>query len=47
MDVNTIRIAVTLVALAAYVAIVLWAYAPGRKQRLDAEAHRILDEIDR
>ena len=46
MDVNTIRIAVTLAALAAFVAIVLWAYTPGRKQRLDAEARRIVNEID-
>ena len=46
MDVNTIRILVTLIALAAYVGIVLWAYAPGRKPRLDAEARRILNEID-
>lgn len=46
MDVNTIRILVTLAALGAYVAIVLWAYAPARKQRLDAEARRILNEID-
>jgi cbb3-type cytochrome oxidase subunit 3 len=46
MDVNTIRIVVTLIALAAYVAIVLWAYSPLRKQRLDAEARRILDEAD-
>ena len=46
MDVNTIRILVTLVALAAYVGIVLWAYTPARKQRLDAEARRVLSEID-
>jgi cbb3-type cytochrome oxidase subunit 3 len=46
MDVNTIRIVVTLVALGAYVAIVLWAYAPRRKPDLDAEARRILNEVD-
>ena len=46
MDVNTLRIVVTLVALAAYVAIMLWAYAPGRKPHLDAEARRIVNEID-
>jgi len=46
MDVNTVRIVVTLVALAAYLAIVFWAYAPLRKERLDAEARRIVDEID-
>ena len=46
MDINSIRIAVTLVAMAAFVAIVLWAYTPMRKDRLDAEARRILDEAD-
>ena len=46
MDLNTIRILVTLIALGAYLAIVLWAYTPMRKQRLDAEARRILDEAD-
>jgi cbb3-type cytochrome oxidase subunit 3 len=46
MDVNTLRILVTLAALGAYLAIVLWAYLPQRKQRLDAEARRILEEID-
>jgi cbb3-type cytochrome oxidase subunit 3 len=46
MDVNTLRILVTLIALGAYLAIVLWAYTPGRKQRLDDEARRILNEID-
>lgn len=47
MDVNTIRILVTLFALGAFLVIVLWAYAPARRERLDAEARRILDELDR
>lgn len=46
MDINLIRIAVTVGALAAYVAIVWWAYLPQRKERLDAEARRILEELD-
>ena len=46
MDLNTVRILVTLAALGAFLAIVLWAYTPARKQRLDAEARRILDEVD-
>jgi cbb3-type cytochrome oxidase subunit 3 len=46
MDVNTLRILVTLAALGAYLAIVLWAYLPTRKAQLDAEARRILDEAD-
>ena len=44
MDVNLIRIAVTIGALVAYVAIVWWAYLPHRREGLDAEARRILDE---
>ena len=46
MDVNLIRIVVTVGALAAFVAIVWWAYLPHRKEGLDAEARRILDEAD-
>ena len=46
MDVNAIRILVTLIALGAYLAIVLWAYLPQRKERLDAQARSILDEAD-
>ena len=46
MDVNLIRILVTLAALAAFVAIVWWAYLPHRREKLDAEARRILDEGD-
>ena len=46
MDVNTLRILVTLLALGAFLGIVLRAYTPMRKERLDAEARRILDEAD-
>ncbi len=46
MELNVIRIAVTLAALAAFVGIVLWAYLPSRRERLDAEARRILHEAD-
>jgi cbb3-type cytochrome oxidase subunit 3 len=46
MDVNAIRILVMIVALAAYVAIVWWAYLPHRREGLDAEARRILEEAD-
>ena len=47
MDLNTIRIMVTLAALGAYLGIVLWAYTPLRKERLDAAARSILDEGER
>ena len=46
MDVNILRIVVTLAALAAFLAIIAWAYLPSRKERLDAEARRILKEAD-
>jgi cbb3-type cytochrome oxidase subunit 3 len=46
VDLNTFRILVMIVALAAYVAIVWWAYLPHRREGLDAEARRILEEID-
>jgi cbb3-type cytochrome oxidase subunit 3 len=46
MDLNTVRILVTLAALGAYLVIVLWAYAPSRRKGLEAEAERILRESD-
>jgi cbb3-type cytochrome oxidase subunit 3 len=46
MDVNIARIAVTLAALGAFLAIVVWSYLPSRRERLDAEARRILQEAD-
>jgi cbb3-type cytochrome oxidase subunit 3 len=46
MDINFVRIAVTLAALGAFLAIVVWAYLPSRRERLDAEALRILQEAD-
>jgi len=46
MDINLVRALVTVAALAAFVAIVWWAYLPSRRERLDAEARRILKEID-
>ncbi len=44
MDINTLRIAVTLASLAAFVAIVLWAYRPARKAALDRQARSILED---
>ncbi|HVJ25488.1 MAG TPA: hypothetical protein VM756_16315 [Burkholderiales bacterium] len=46
MDINVVRITVMIAALTTYVAIVWWAYLPHRRENLDAEARRILDEID-
>ena len=44
MDINLIRIAVTLAAFAAFLGVVWWAYAPGRKARLESQGASILRE---
>ena len=44
MDINLLRIAVTLAALAAFLGVVWWAYAPARKASLEREARSILEE---
>jgi cbb3-type cytochrome oxidase subunit 3 len=44
MDINLIRHAVMLAAFAAFLGIVWWAYAPGRKPQLDHAARSILEE---
>jgi cbb3-type cytochrome oxidase subunit 3 len=46
MDINLIRTIVMLAAMAAFLVILWWAYTPSRRERLDAEARRILKEID-
>ena len=44
MDINTLRIAVTLIAFGAFLAIVAWAYLPARKPILDRQARSILED---
>jgi cbb3-type cytochrome oxidase subunit 3 len=44
MDINTIRIIVTLVSLVAFTAIVWWVYSPSRRLMLKEEGKRILEE---
>jgi cbb3-type cytochrome oxidase subunit 3 len=44
MDINTIRVIVTIVSLVAFVAIVWWVYSPSRKLMLKEEGKRILEE---
>lgn len=46
MDINLLRSAVTLVALAAFLGIVWWAYGPSRKARFERDARMVLDETD-
>jgi cbb3-type cytochrome oxidase subunit 3 len=44
MDINTLRIAVTIVSLAAFLYIVYWAYRPSRRQTLDRQGRSILED---
>lgn len=44
MELNDVRILVTLFAFSAFISIVIWAYLPSRKQTLDDEGRRILED---
>lgn len=44
MDINTLRIAVTLATFAAFLFIVVSAYMPSRKKRLEEEGRSILED---
>jgi cbb3-type cytochrome oxidase subunit 3 len=44
MDINTLRIAVTLIALAGFLGIVLWAYWPARRQEMEQRGRSILED---
>ena len=44
MDINTMRIIVTLASFAAFLGIVLWAYLPSRRQVLERQAMSILED---
>ena len=46
MDINLLRVAVTLAAFAAFLGIVWWAYAPARKTRLESQGRSILERED-
>jgi cbb3-type cytochrome oxidase subunit 3 len=46
MDINTLRIAVTLVTFAAFLYIVVNAYMPSRKKQLEKEGRSILEDSD-
>lgn len=46
MDINTLRIAVTLSSLTAFLLVVVWAYAGRNKQRFDEMARLTLAEDD-
>ncbi len=44
MDINTLRIAITLVTLATFLFIVVSAYLPSRKKQLEEEGRSILED---
>ena len=44
MDINTLRIGVTLVTFLTFLCIVFWAYRPACKQELDEVGRSILDD---
>jgi len=44
MDINLLRIGVTIVTMAAFLGIVLWAYLPSRRERLERQGRSILED---
>jgi len=47
MDLNLLRSLITLAALAAFLGIVWWAYAPARKDRFEQDARLPFDGEER
>jgi cytochrome c oxidase cbb3-type subunit 4 len=46
VDINLIRALVMVLALAAFLGIVWWAYAPSRKSRFERDAHLVFDDAE-
>jgi len=46
MDINTLRIGITLVTFAAFLFVVVRAYLPSRKRLLEQEGRRILEDSE-
>ncbi len=46
MDINLLRSVITVAALAAFLGIVWWAYAPARKDRFERDAMLPFDRED-
>jgi cytochrome c oxidase cbb3-type subunit 4 len=46
MDINLLRSLITVAALAAFLGIVWWAYAPARKERFERDAMLPFDRED-
>jgi cytochrome c oxidase cbb3-type subunit 4 len=46
VDINLIRTLVTVLALATFLGIVWWAYAPSRKSRFERDARMVFDDSE-
>ncbi|RPI42558.1 MAG: cbb3-type cytochrome c oxidase subunit 3 [Betaproteobacteria bacterium] len=46
MDINILREAVLILALAAFIGVVWWAYGPSRKERFERAGASVLEEAD-
>lgn len=46
MDINDLRVVVTVASFVAFLGIVWWAYGPGRKRRFEEAARSVLREDD-
>ena len=44
MDINLIRIAVTIAVFCAFLGIVWWAYSPSRRSRFERDGRSILED---
>ena len=44
VDVNTLRIGITVVTMIAFLGIVFWAYRPSRKPQFDQQGRSILED---
>ena len=44
MDVNTLRIAITLITFIAFIGIVAWAYWPSRRRDMEEQGRSIFDD---
>ena len=44
MDINALRIAITLVTFAAFLGIVLWVYWPSRRREMEQQGESILED---
>jgi cytochrome c oxidase cbb3-type subunit 4 len=46
MDINDLRVAITVVSFLTFIGVVLWAYSSRRKDRFDQAARSVLEERD-